>query len=202
MTDNWQNGLAGHIADWQEQWTRAGTESASSQDCEDLQELIFQQHSRNHRLWLEEDKARAPDADDSVIAAVKRRIDQLNQQRNDLVEVINDWLIVKLENVQPVPGARWNTETPGSVVDRLSILALKIFYMRRQAERGDAEESHRAKCRAKVETMLFQQRDLVASLQELLDDLVAGRKEMKQYRQFKMYNDPSLNPAIYLAKKK
>lgn len=161
--------------------------------------LICQQHQQNFLLWHEEDIARSPDVTDEAIAGVKRKIDRLNQQRNDLIEKIDIGLITQLEawGARPRPGARLNTETPGSVIDRLSILALRIYHMEEQLGREGVDKEHLATVRAKLEILHEQLRDLSGSLIELLDDIVAGRKRLKVYRQFKMYNDPSLNPYLY-----
>ncbi|RMF98607.1 MAG: DUF4254 domain-containing protein [Planctomycetota bacterium] len=166
--------------------------------------LVCTQHEQNFRLWHEEDKARDPTADDAVIAQVKRAIDKLNQARNDYIEQLDDALIAMLAEagVAPRPDATQNTETPGSVIDRLSILALRIYHMEEQANRPDADEAHRRKALAKLEILHEQHADLSRSLQELLDDIACGKKRLKVYRQFKMYNDPSLNPYLYRANKK
>lgn len=161
--------------------------------------LICEQHQRNYLLWHQEDIARSPNVTDAAIADVKRKIDRLNQQRNDLIEKIDIGLINQLEawGARPRPGARLNTETPGCVIDRLSILALRIYHMEEQLTRDDVDEEHLAMVRTKLEILHEQLRDLSGSLIELLDDIVAGRKRLKVYRQFKMYNDPSLNPYLY-----
>jgi len=167
--------------------------------CQGVMELICRQHEQNFRLWHQEDIARSPDAGDAEIAQVKRTIDRLNQQRNDLIEKIDDWLIEQLAawGVRPQPAARLNTETPGSVVDRLSILSLRIFHMQEQAARDDADEAHRQKAFSRLEILQEQIEDLSVSLVELLEDILAGRKRLKVYRQFKMYNDPTMNPHLY-----
>jgi cell division protein FtsB len=162
-------------------------------------QLVCQQHERNYRLWHEEDVARSPDAADAQIAAVKRKIDSLNQQRNDLIEKLDDALIANLVawSVKPRRGAKLNTETPGSAIDRLSILALRIYHMEEQAARQDVDEQHREKARTKLKVLCEQRRDLSKALGELWRDVFTGRKRMKVYRQFKMYNDPALNPCLY-----
>lgn len=166
--------------------------------------LVCRQHQQNYRLWHQEDIARSPDADDAELAEVKRNIDKLNQQRNDLIEQLDDFLIGELASAgaQPLPQARLNSETPGSVVDRLSILALRIYHMQQQADRPDAGRPHRDKANAKLEILRQQQADLSTSLCELLDDVFSGRKRLKVYRQCKMYNDPTMNPYLYGAKGK
>jgi Protein of unknown function (DUF4254) len=163
-----------------------------------LMALVREQHRRNFDLWHEEDLARAPGAGDAVIAAVKRRIDRLNQERNDLVEKIDVAIFDDLRPPSDVPaGACFNTETPGMIIDRLSILALKIFHMREQEERVGAPPAHAENCRQRRSVLERQRADLVSTFEVLATDLRAGRSIMRMYRQFKMYNDPQLNPAIY-----
>jgi hypothetical protein len=165
----------------------------------DLLYLICEQHKFNFLLWHEEDIARSPNVGDARIAAVKRAIDRFNQQRNDATERIDDYLKREIEDRRVIvpPEARWNSETPGSVIDRLSILALRIFHMQEQAERADAEADHVERSRQKLTVLEVQQQDLSVALAELLADIFAGRKRLKVYRQFKMYNDPALNPYLY-----
>jgi cell division protein FtsB len=165
--------------------------------------VVCLQHEQNFRLWHQEDIARSPDVTDADMARVKRAIDKLNQHRNDLIEQLDDHLLAKLSaaGVQPRADARLNTETPGSAIDRLSILALRLYHMEEQAHRNDADQDHIAKVKARLIVLRDQRRDLAASLGELLADIFAGRKRLKVYHQFKMYNDPTLNPYIYAAKK-
>ncbi len=163
--------------------------------------IVCLQHQQNFRLWHQEDIARSPVTGEADLAQVKRAIDQLNQQRNDLIERLDDHLVEALSGVQPQPDARLNTETPGSVIDRLSILALRLYHMEEQACRGDATDSHVAKAKARLEILCQQYLDLRQSFGELLDDLFSGRKRLKVYRQFKMYNDPTMNPYLYAAKR-
>ena len=165
--------------------------------------LVCEQHQRNYRLWHQEDVARSPDASDTEIAGVKRRIDRLNQQRNDYIEKLDDCLIYQLASrgVRPEADAQLNTETPGSVIDRLSILALRIYHMEEQAAREDAGPEHRRKAQVKLAVLQEQHRDLSSSLEGLLEDVASGRKRLKVYRQFKMYNDPTMNPYLYGGKK-
>lgn len=163
--------------------------------------LVCEQHRRNFELWHEEDRARDPTADDAQIAAVKRRIDKLNQERNDWIERLDAALLQIMDGwgVRPRAKAPLNTETPGSVIDRLSILALRIYHMEEQADRADADEEHRAAARAKLAVLLRQHADLCEAFEQLLGDLFAGRRRTQVYRQFKMYNDPNLNPYLYRA---
>lgn len=147
--------------------------------------------------WHFEDIIRDPHIDPVEALSLKRRIDRSNQDRTDLVEQIDSYFRLKYSDVQILPDARLNTESPAWAVDRLSILALKIYHMREQAERTDATAEHREKCGAKLQVLLEQQRDLSLAIDQLLDDIQAGRKYMKVYRQMKMYNDPSTNPVLY-----
>jgi Protein of unknown function (DUF4254) len=164
---------------------------------------ICQQHEFNFRLWHEEDVARSPNASDQRIAAVKRAIDGYNQRRNDWIEKIDEALIQLLAGAAVLPrvDARLNTETPGSAVDRLSIMALRIYHLEEQAVRTDVDLAHRQKVDQRLGRCRQQHADLANSLVELLDDLFAGHKLLKIYRQMKMYNDPTLNPYLYRPRK-
>lgn len=150
--------------------------------------------------WHLEDIIRDPEIVPEEALLIKRRIDRSNQDRTDLVEQIDAYFREKYKDVQVLPDARINTESPAWAVDRLSILALKIYHMREQAERTDAAADHRAKCRAKLDILLEQQVDLGTAINQLLEDIEAGRKYMKVYMQMKMYNDPSTNPVLYAKK--
>lgn len=145
--------------------------------------------------WHLEDLIRPDDVDPVYALQLKRRIDRSNQHRTDLVERIDDHYMMLFKDVALLPDAVLNTETPAWAVDRLSILALKIYHFSIEANRGDSE--HRAKCQTKLDTLLTQREDLSSAIDQLLADLAAGRRLMKLYRQMKMYNDPSLNPSLY-----
>jgi hypothetical protein len=147
--------------------------------------LVCQQLAYNFQLWHEEDKARSPTASDREIAQVKRAIDQLNQQRNDWIEKLDDWIASELarRGIAPPPQTPQNTETLGSAIDRLGILALRIYHLREQVARPDASPEHRAKVAGKLELALAQHADLTRAAQQLADDLAAGRKRHKTYRQ-------------------
>lgn len=147
--------------------------------------------------WHFEDIIRDPHIDPTEALALKRRIDRSNQDRTDLVEQIDSHFRQKYTEVKVLPGARINTESPAWAIDRLSILALKIYHMREQAERQDASKEHKDTCKVKLNVLLEQQKDLGTAIDQLLEDIQEGRKYMKVYRQMKMYNDPSTNPVLY-----
>ncbi|MBQ7691516.1 MAG: DUF4254 domain-containing protein [Muribaculaceae bacterium] len=150
--------------------------------------------------WHLEDIIRDPGIDPVAALALKRRIDHSNQERTDLVEEIDTYFRSRFAGVSVLPGATINTESPAWAVDRLSILALKIYHMHEQATRSEATDEHRTRCQAKLEVLMEQRTDLSTAIDQLLDDIAAGRKFMKVYRQMKMYNDPSTNPVLYGAK--
>jgi hypothetical protein len=164
-----------------------------------LLSLVCTQHQFNYQLWHEEDVARSPDVSDTRIATVKRAIDRFNQQRNDAIEKIDKAIIDLLmdECITPRANARLNTETPGSAIDRLSIMSLRIYHFEEQLMRDDATDAHREMVTDRLARCRSQHTDLSQSLVELLDDIWAGRKLLKVYRQMKMYNDPTLNPYLY-----
>ena len=147
--------------------------------------------------WHFEDIIRDPEIDPVEALALKRRIDKSNQDRTDLVEQIDSYFRELYKEVKVDADARINTESPAWAVDRLSILALKIYHMKEQAERTDATPEHLAKCKAKLSVLLEQQKDLSTAIDQLLEDIAAGRKYMKVYRQMKMYNDVDTNPVLY-----
>lgn len=152
--------------------------------------------------WHLEDIIRDPNIDPAEALQLKRRIDRSNQDRTDLVEKIDAYFRELYKDVTPLPQATINTESPAWALDRLSILAVKIYHMREQTMRSDASENHLALCRAKLDVLLEQQKDLITAIDQLLDDIQAGRKYMKVYMQMKMYNDPSTNPILYAKKQK
>ncbi len=162
-----------------------------------LDALLYEKNMVDTVQWHLEDIIRDPAIDPADALAIKRRIDRSNQVRTDMVEYIDSYLLDKYRDVRPAPGARINTETPAWAIDRLSILALKIYHMRQETVRADVEQSHRDACRKKLDTLLAQQTDLSTAIEELLEDIEAGRKYMKTYKQMKMYNDPALNPVLY-----
>lgn len=180
-----------------DRWHRQAVDNP--QQGADLLERVCQQHAFNFLLWHEEDIARSPEVGDAKIAEVKRNIDRLNQQRNDAIEQIDDWLTAQLQQrgIEPGSDAPQNSETPGSCVDRLSIMAIRMYHLSEQAQRKDASLEHRQKAQGRLLVCGMQQRDLQTALQRLVDGIAAGKLRHRTYRQFKMYNDPSMNPYLY-----
>jgi Protein of unknown function (DUF4254) len=166
-----------------------------------LWEAIADNHRHNRLLWDEEDLARRRHVPDSEIANNKRAIDGFNQKRNDAIERIDENLISYFSGVKRREASRLNSETPGSMIDRLSILSLKIHHMRLQTQRTDVDRSHVEDCARKLSRLNEQRADLAACLDRLLAECASGAAHFKIYRQFKMYNDPALNPALYGEKK-
>lgn len=150
--------------------------------------------------WHLEDIIRDPDIAPVEALALKRRIDRSNQVRTDMVEELDTYFRSKYADVKPHPDATINTESPAWALDRLSILALKIYHMEAEVKRTDATPEHTEKCAAKLNVLLEQRSDLIQAIDQLLADIEAGRKYMKVYRQMKMYNDPSTNPVLYAGK--
>ena len=147
--------------------------------------------------WHLEDIIRDPDIKPEEALAIKRRIDKSNQDRTDLVEQIDSYMLDKYKTVKVSENATINTESPAWAIDRLSILALKIYHMQIEADRKDVAPEHTCSCKRKLEVLLTQQQDLSLAIDQLLEDIAAGRKYMKTYKQMKMYNDPALNPVLY-----
>lgn len=178
-----------------ELWHMAVPEAVAADTMEGL---VAQQHLSNFLLWHEEDRARDPLASDAAIATTKRSIDRINQRRNDLTELLDEEFLRALapQNAE----APLSSETPGMMIDRLSILALKIFHTRGETERTSATEAHRARNRDRLELLTTQADDLAQCLDDTLAAVRSGAKRVKLYRQLKMYNDPDLNPVLYTAK--
>ena len=147
--------------------------------------------------WHLEDIIRNPQIEPVEALVIKRRIDKSNQDRTDLVELIDSFFLDKYKNVKVLNDATINTESPAWAIDRLSILELKIYHMEQEVRRQDASDEHRSKCQEKLNVLLEQKKDLSTALDQLLMDIRTGRKYMKVYKQMKMYNDPALNPVLY-----
>jgi hypothetical protein len=179
-------------------WHQAAAGAAKPDTGTDWLSLVSGQHRANFELWHIEDEARVPGATDAEIAAVKRRVDSTNQRRNDLAEGLDSALLDWLEpRGLPNPAAALHSETPGLMIDRLSILALKIYHTREEAERAGAPAGHAQRNLERLAILHDQRADLAACLDALWGEILGGTKRFKLYRQLKMYNDPSLNPAVY-----
>lgn len=162
-----------------------------------LEHLLYLKNWIDTVQWHLEDIIRNPDIDVYEALKIKRRIDNSNQHRTDVVEFIDSWFIQKFKDVTPLPNATINTESPAWAIDRLSILELKIYHMEIEANRSGASEEHRQTCQKKLQTLILQRHDLSNAIDQLLLDIEEGRKYMKAYKQMKMYNDESLNPVLY-----
>lgn len=162
-----------------------------------LEFLFYQKNQIDTIQWHVEDEIRRPDLPDKELVQFKRKIDALNQERTDLVEQIDDQISAMYKSVERKQNARMNSETPAWLIDRMSILELKIYHMKEQTERKDVSPEHIQTCQNKLNVLLEQRTDLSKCLDELLDDLSKGDKFYKVYRQMKMYNDKNLNPSLY-----
>ena len=165
-----------------------------------LEHLLFAKNWIDTVQWHLEDIIRDPQIDPVEALRIKRRIDASNQERTDMVEYIDSYFLDKYKEVEVRPDATINTESPAWAVDRLSILALKIYHMEQEVKRADTTPEHRAACQKKLDVLLTQREDLTSAIDALIDDIAAGRKYMKVYKQMKMYNDPALNPVLYAGK--
>lgn len=181
--------------EWVGGWEAGG--GFAPTDAGGLRGLCRTLHHYNFSIWKNEDIARRTDVSTDETARVKRNIDQFNQKRNDTIECVDIWLLEHHFGDLVSLDLPMRTETPGSALDRLSILSLKLYYMGKQTERSDASREHIDACRNKLVIMKEQRRDLQNALLGLLGDLKDRRVRFKVYRQFKMYNDPNLNPQLY-----
>jgi hypothetical protein len=180
------------------QLSEPGNQNASETEADLWLQAVARQHRANFDLWHIEDEARDPGATDADLARVKRKIDRTNQLRNDLAEELDRTLLQWLDAQQlPNPGAPLNSESPGLMIDRLSILALKIYHTREEASRPNAEQGHAERNLKRLAILQSQRDDLAGCLDDLWRETLAGIRQFKLYRQLKMYNDPSLNPVIY-----
>lgn len=165
-----------------------------------IEHLLYAKNWIDTVQWHLEDIIRNPDINAVEALLIKRRIDKSNQERTDMVEYIDSFFLDKFKDITAATDATINTESPAWAIDRLSILALKIYHMQAEVERTDASPEHINACNIKLNILLEQQRDLSIAIDELLNDIATGRKYMKVYKQMKMYNDPALNPVLYQSK--
>jgi hypothetical protein len=190
---------AAALAAFQTELTARWHAAPPAAEGEGFLRLVAENHLRNFQLWHEEDIARRDDLGSARIHEAKRAIDRFNQQRNNFMEEMDKAVVAELAPPPHAPGCPRNSETPGMMLDRLSILALKAYHMREEAERADATAAHREACATKLARIVRQRDDLRDCLAELLADVVARRRTFAVYFQFKMYNDPALNPQLYRA---
>jgi len=165
-------------------------------DEEYIESVLYKKAWIDTVQWAYEDIIRDPEIDPAEALSIKRKIDVSNQERTDTVELLDDYFLKKYSNVKILQDASINTESPAWALDRLSILELKIYHMRIEANRIDASENHKEKCRLKLEVLIQQREDLLLAIDELLDEISKGKKYMKTYKQMKMYNDEELNPIL------
>lgn len=162
-----------------------------------IEQILYLKNWIDTVQWHLEDIIRNPQIDPVEALAIKRRIDKSNQDRTDLVELIDSYFLDTYKEVSVAADASINTESPAWAIDRLSILYLKIYHMQAEVDRTDADQAHVAACKAKLNVLLEQKADLSTAIAQLLDDIASGKKYMKTYKQMKMYNDPNLNPILY-----
>jgi hypothetical protein len=186
---------AQEIATLQADLTAAWHETPPAASGDGFIRLVQENHQRNFELWHEEDVARRDDLGFERVYQAKRAIDRFNQERNNFIEEMDKALVVSLHPAES--GCPKNSETPGMIIDRLSIMALKEFHMREEATREEASAGHRTNCSAKLARILHQRGDLTQSLAELVEAVISGTRTFAVYYQFKMYNDPALNPQLY-----
>ena len=165
-----------------------------------LEQILYSKNWIDTVQWHLEDIIRDENINPVKALEIKRRIDASNQKRTDLVEFIDSWFLNKYKNTTPNADAKINTETPAWAVDRLSILALKVYHMDLEANRASASDEHREKCQMKLNTLLEQKKDLSSAIDQLLNDIENGLVKIKTYKQMKMYNDETLNPVLYKKK--
>lgn len=169
-------------------------------DQKDFRFLLYQKNWIDTVQWHLEDIIRDPEIDPVEALKIKRIIDASNQKRTDLVEYIDGYFLEKYKSVKTISSATINTETIAWAIDRLSILALKIYHMKEESERQTADENHKANCQKKLDVLNDQRKDLCLSIDQLIEDIEAGKKYIKVYKQMKMYNDEDLNPVLYKSK--
>jgi hypothetical protein len=176
------------------------TAAKSPYAAQSFEDLLYRKNWIDTVQWHLEDIIRLPEINPTEAVQIKRRIDKSNQDRTDMVEQMDDYFLEKFKDVQPKPNAKINSETPAWLLDRMSILLLKIYHMREQTERKDVSTEHVAKCQAKLGILLEQKTDMQMAFDQLMEDILNGERKMKVYRQMKMYNDATLNPMLYQKK--
>jgi hypothetical protein len=169
--------------------------------ADSFESLLYLKNYIDTVQWHLEDIIRDPKIDPAAALLIKRRIDQSNQHRTDVVEKMDDYFVTFFKDTKPLPEARLNSETPAWLLDRMSILVLKIYHMKEQTERADASPDHIAKCNARLSVLLEQRADMAGCFDDLMEDVKSGKRRIKVYRQMKMYNDASMNPVLYSGKK-
>jgi hypothetical protein len=179
------------------QWNDVEAEIQNSYPLKSIEYYLYLKNWIDTVQWHLEDIIRDPAIDPAKALIIKRTIDKSNQDRTDLVELIDSYFLEKYKDVRVTEDATINTESPAWAIDRLSILALKIFHMQEEVNRKDADEAHRQTAQQKLNVLLEQKTDLSTAIDQLLQDIESGKKYMKVYKQMKMYNDPSLNPVLY-----
>ena len=183
-----------HVHDHVDTPVKSAYESGSFED------LLYRKNWIDTVQWHLEDIIRLPDINPMEALQIKRRIDKSNQDRTDMVEKMDDYFLDQFKHVEPKPTAKINSETPAWLLDRMSILILKIYHMREQTERKNVSVEHLAKCQAKLAILLEQKTDMQMAFDQLMEDILYGERKMKVYRQMKMYNDATLNPMLYQKK--
>ena len=189
--------LVNEIAELQRDCTINWKQNSVTLTHQDFLKLVEENHAFNYQLWLAEDRARRDDAGFEFVYKAKREIDACNQQRNNRMEAIDEWMYKKLQPRAPTECAV-HSETPGMMIDRLSILTLKAYHMGLQVVRTDVDSIHQQSCNTKLQTILQQQQQLQECLKQLLVEVSTKTRTFRVYHQFKMYNDPALNPELYL----
>ncbi len=196
MTEKWNSLFDKCIEDYHKS-DDVDTPLSNPFTADSLEHLLYLKCWIDTVQWHLEDIIRREDIDPVEALKLKRRIDASNQHRTDVVEYIDSYFLDRYKDVKTRPDASVNTESPAWAIDRLSILALKIYHMQAEVSRSDASDQHRQACRQKLNILLEQRKDLSGAINRLLEEIAAGDKYMKVYRQMKMYNDPALNPELY-----
>ena len=184
------------IVDWKKDNLLSPSRHNVASVQHDFLKLVEENHAFNYQLWHAEDRARREDMGFEFVYQAKREIDHCNQQRNNRMEAMDEWLFIHLQPASPTQ-CPVHSETPGMMIDRLSILALKAYHMALQIKREDVDAAHRQHCALKLHTIEEQKNQLQHCLQQLLQEIIQKTRTYKTYHQFKMYNDPTLNPELY-----